>query len=64
MVDKAKPGDKIVAIGILWPKQHPGTGATGNFEKYFMAYSIESLTKVHGDSVFLADEIENFKKVS
>lgn len=53
MVDKAKPGDKIVAIGILRPKQHPGTGATGNFEKYFLAYSVESLTKMHGDSVFL-----------
>lgn len=64
LVDQAKPGDKITAIGILRPKSHPGTGATGNFEKYFLAYSVESLTKIHGDSVFLPEEIENFKRIS
>lgn len=64
MVDSAKPGDKIIAIGILRPRTHGGTSATGNFDKFFMAYSIQTLTKVSGDSVFMPDEIENFKKVS
>lgn len=64
MVDIAKPGDKILAIGILRPRAHAGTGASGNFDKFFMAYSIQTLTKVSGDSLFMPDEIENFKKVS
>lgn len=64
MVDKVKPGDKIVAIGILRPRTHPGTESSGNFDKYFLAYSVESLTKIYGDSVFLPEEIENFRKVS
>ena len=64
MVDTAKPGDKIIVIGILRPKTHAGTSSSGNFDKFFMAYSIQTLTKVSGDSIFMSDEIENFKKIS
>lgn len=64
MVDSAKPGDKIIVIGILRPRTHAGTSASGNFDKFFMAYSIQTLTKVSGDSVFMPDEIDNFKKIS
>ena len=64
MVDTAKPGDKIIVIGILRPKTHAGTSSSGNFDKFFIACSIQTLTKVSGDSIFMSEEIENFKKIS
>ena len=53
MIDTVKPGDKVQIIGILRPKSHVGTSNTGGFDKYFLAYGVESLTSVSNTVIFL-----------
>lgn len=64
MIDKIKPGDRVQVIGILRPKVNGSTYTSGNFDKFFMAYGVTSLTSVSNNTIFLPSDIEKFKKVS
>lgn len=59
-----KPGDRVQLIGILRPRVNPGSYSTGGFDKYFMAYSVQSLTSVQNNTIFLPSDIEKFKLIS
>ena len=64
MIDKIKPGDHVQIIGVLRPKANAMTYTSGSFDKYFLAYSVFSLTSVQNNTIFLPSDIEKFKKVS
>lgn len=47
-------------IGVLRPRNNPMSLSTGGFDKYFMAYGVQSLTSVQNNTLFLPSDIDKF----